>query len=175
MSYLHIYDQKIDQSEADYLIDLFKSSNDYTIDQGREILCNPISDEISDFIRKYGKIALQHHLESGDINEIPYVADFLIIKNGVGSFCAPHRDEVSMRGKYSFTMMLYLNDDFNGGILEFPEINKAYKPKALTFLSFDSMLLHQVTMITSGSRYAVSIGFIYDKDVNRYPIERIEV
>lgn len=176
MSFIKVYDQKIDQAEADYFINLFESKQGrYITDQGRAILCNPEDEASRSFILKYSEIALRHHLSNGDIDRVPYVTDFLVIKNGPGSFCRPHRDESPTRGRDVFTIMFYLNEDFDGGLLDFPEEKYTYTPKSLTMISFDAMLLHQVTTVTSGTRYAASIGFTYDEHVGKYPMEKMEI
>jgi hypothetical protein len=175
MSFIKLFDQQIDQSEADYFINLFKNGNKFLRDQGREILCNPEDEVSKNFIRKYSEIVLKYHLSNGDLDHVPYITDFLIIKSGPGSFCMPHTDQSPTRGKDVFTIMFYLNDDFDGGILQFPENDYSYDPKPLTFISFDAMLLHQVTMVTKGVRYALSIGFTDDEEVDKYPMEKMEI
>lgn len=50
--------------------------------------------------------------------------------------------------------LLYLNDDYEGGLLQFPNENVSLKPKKGTFICFigDDTLPHEVTKITSGHR-----------------------
>lgn len=63
--------------------------------------------------------------------------------------------------KYSF--LIYLNDynkDFTGGLLNFPDLNFQYKPKAgdIIFFIGDEDHLHEVTEVLSGDRYTI-FGF----------------
>lgn len=50
--------------------------------------------------------------------------------------------------------LLYLTDDYEGGLLQFPEHGISLKPKKGTFICFigDDTLPHEVTEVTSGNR-----------------------
>jgi predicted 2-oxoglutarate/Fe(II)-dependent dioxygenase YbiX len=51
---------------------------------------------------------------------------------------------------------MYLNDDYDGGILEFPKIGLELKPKEGDIIFFPSQVpfFHQSTPITKGIKYA---------------------
>ena len=53
------------------------------------------------------------------------------------------------------TIILYLNDDYEGGELEFPDWCCTFKPKAGTLIAFPSYIefSHRVHPVTSGQRY----------------------
>jgi len=55
------------------------------------------------------------------------------------------------------TVMIYLNDDFSGGEIEFPQHDIKHKPTAGDVLIFpgNAAFLHQVQPILSGERYAL--------------------
>jgi predicted 2-oxoglutarate/Fe(II)-dependent dioxygenase YbiX len=55
------------------------------------------------------------------------------------------------------TILLYLNDDYEGGELEFPDWSCKFKPKAGTLIAFPSYIefSHQVRPVTSGKRYTL--------------------
>lgn len=55
------------------------------------------------------------------------------------------------------SMLLYLNDDFEGGELTFSKFNYQLKPKAGTVVLFpsDHRYIHQAEMVKSGVRYAI--------------------
>lgn len=55
------------------------------------------------------------------------------------------------------SLLLYLNDDFEGGLLSFPVFNWTYRPRAgdLLFFPSDSRFQHQAQPVTSGRRYAI--------------------
>jgi predicted 2-oxoglutarate/Fe(II)-dependent dioxygenase YbiX len=53
------------------------------------------------------------------------------------------------------TLLIYLNDDYEGGELEFPDWSCKFKPKAGTLIAFPSYIefSHKVHPVTSGKRY----------------------
>jgi hypothetical protein len=82
-----------------------------------------------------------------------------------GQYQRPHADkelhEGENRGKpnnfpyYDIAGLFYLNDDYEGGELYFPEQGLQFKPKrgAAYFFPGDMNYIHGVTEITSGIRY----------------------
>ena len=56
-----------------------------------------------------------------------------------------------------FSMLLYLNDEYTGGSINFTRFNYCYRPKKgdLLFFPSDHRYLHQAETVTSGVRYAV--------------------
>ena len=53
--------------------------------------------------------------------------------------------------------MVYLNDNYDGGELVFPEYNLSLNPKAGDIITFptNAMYLHAVNEIKSGTRYNI--------------------
>lgn len=58
-----------------------------------------------------------------------------------------------------YSSLIYLNDDYEGGELYFPEYDLYIKPEVGTLICFkgDENTLHGVKMVTSGVRYTVSL------------------
>jgi len=56
------------------------------------------------------------------------------------------------------SLLLYLNDDFTGGELEFPVFNYTYQPRPgdLLFFPSDFRYRHQANAVQSGVRYAIA-------------------
>jgi len=61
-----------------------------------------------------------------------------------------------------YTLCGYLNDDYEGGLLEFPEHNISLKPPAGSAIVFDSSELHQVTNLIDRHRYMWS-SFVHKR------------
>jgi Rps23 Pro-64 3,4-dihydroxylase Tpa1-like proline 4-hydroxylase len=60
-------------------------------------------------------------------------------------------------GNVIYTTVIYFNDDYNGGLLDFPELNITFKPSKGSLVIFNSSkdYVHGVTEIKKGStRYA---------------------
>lgn len=76
----------------------------------------------------------------------------------------PHRDN-STRGTAHrrFAVSINLNADFEGGDIQFPEYgSRAFKPPPGGAVVFSCSMLHAVTPVTHGRRYAF-LPFLYDE------------
>jgi peroxiredoxin/predicted 2-oxoglutarate/Fe(II)-dependent dioxygenase YbiX len=81
----------------------------------------------------------------------------------------PHRDNtVAATGHRRFAVSINLNDDFDGGSLVFPEYGpRMFRPQPGGALVFSCSLLHAVTPMRSGRRYAC-LPFMYDDEAARH-------
>jgi hypothetical protein len=59
------------------------------------------------------------------------------------------------------TLMVYLNDDFEGGETDFPEQNERIVPKIGTALWFQHMLLHSGSRVARGTKYVLRSDVLY--------------
>lgn len=81
-------------------------------------------------------------------------------KWNVGGNASPHADNSDKDGKPNpfetnkFVSLLYLNDDYKGGELYFPELGIEFQPSALSWIAFNGGIenLHGVKPITEGTR-----------------------
>jgi predicted 2-oxoglutarate/Fe(II)-dependent dioxygenase YbiX len=82
-------------------------------------------------------------------------------KWNVGGNASPHADNSELDGRPNafetnkFVSLLYLNDDYTGGELYFPDLDIEFKPKAQSWIAFNGGIenLHGVKPIKSGTRY----------------------
>lgn len=95
-----------------------------------------------------------------------------------GAYARPHSDNTDEHGKPTaferskYAGFIYLNDDFDGGILKFVQSGITIKPKTglLAVFSGGHENIHEVTMVTKGIRY--TLGSFWDnKDELDYPEE----
>ncbi|WP_166296080.1 2OG-Fe(II) oxygenase [Bradyrhizobium sp. 2S1] len=94
---------------------------------------------------------------------------------------APHRDNTTKGTAHRrFAVSINLNDDFDGGEICFPEYGpQSFKPPTGCAVVFSCSLLHAVSLVTRGKRYAF-LPFLYDqaaadiRDENRRFISREE-
>ena len=70
-----------------------------------------------------------------------------------------HRDTVPQYSHRVYGMSLLLNDDYEGGELEFPEYNIKLKPKANSAIIFPGTYSHKVLPVLSGKRMTI-ISFL---------------
>lgn len=73
----------------------------------------------------------------------------------------PHVD-IKM-GFKNFLVNLYINDNYDGGELFFPDHNVSYKPKAGDIVMYPGAFMHGVMPSSGGARYSLSWG-LSDKD-----------
>ena len=119
-------------------------------------------------------IASVHDLDPKIISKIGYHTQ----KWEPGAFARLHSDNTDAKGKSgAFTRsryagFLYLNDDFEGGLLKFPDQNIDIKPQVGMLAVFDGGFnnMHEVSMITSGVRYTIG-SFWDDREEDAYPQE----
>jgi len=109
-------------------------------------------------------VASIHNLDSKTISQIGYHTQ----KWEPGAYARLHSDNTDAQGKSgAFTRsryagFLYLNDNFEGGLLKFPDQNIEIKPKTGMLAVFDGGFnnMHEVSLIISGVRY--TIGSFWD-------------
>jgi len=82
---------------------------------------------------------------------------------------------------YDIAGLFYINDDYEGGELYFPEQDIQFKPKAgaAYFFPGDKNYIHGVTEITAGTRYTCPFFFTitkhFDKDGKEITMNPVEV
>lgn len=79
-----------------------------------------------------------------------------------GGYFRPHRDNTTDGTAHRrFAMSLFLNGDYEGGRLRFPEYGPhRYRPEAGGAVVFSCSLLHEATDVTAGRRF-VLLSFFY--------------
>jgi hypothetical protein len=83
-----------------------------------------------------------------------------------GGYFRPHRDNISKGTAHRrFALTVNLNpEDYDGGDLRFPEFSDLpYRTAAGAGIAFSCSLLHEVTPITRGRRFAF-LAFLYGED-----------
>ncbi len=75
-----------------------------------------------------------------------------------------HRDNTTAGTAHRrFAVTVNLNHDFDGGEISFPEFGpRSYKPPVGAALVFSCSMLHQVSPVTRGERFAF-LPFLYDE------------
>jgi hypothetical protein len=114
-----------------------------------------------------------HIVEIRDL-DIPIFADTLqIVRWLPGNEQHPHADSENVDGSphpypwRSHASIVYLNDDYEGGSIYFPQHDLELSPKPGTMVTFPGTAeyMHGVNKITAGERY--SIASFWTFDVNR--------
>lgn len=79
-------------------------------------------------------------------------------KYSLGSHIRPHKDTGSFDTSRLVTLVLYLNDNYSGGELYFPDLQMSMRPDTGSIIAFYSEFRHGVMKIVNGYRYCV-VGF----------------
>lgn len=95
-----------------------------------------------------------------------------------GAYARVHSDNTDEHGnsgpftRSRYAAFLYLNDNFEGGLLRFPKQNIEIAPKVGMLAAFDGGFnnMHEVTLIKSGVRYTIG-SFWDDREEDAYPQE----
>lgn len=95
-----------------------------------------------------------------------------------GAYARAHSDNTDEHGNFGafersrYASFLYLNDDFDGGILRFVGQDIEIKPETGLLASFSGGFenMHEVTLLTKGVRYTIG-SFWDDRDESAYSEE----
>jgi hypothetical protein len=119
-------------------------------------------------------VASVHDLDPKIISQIGYHTQ----KWEPGAYARKHSDNTDEHGnsgaftRSRYAAFLYLNDNFEGGLLQFPDQNLDIKPQVGMLAAFDGGFnnMHEVSLITSGVRYTLG-SFWDDREEDAYPQE----
>jgi len=84
-----------------------------------------------------------------------------IVRYPVGGKFVPHSDANKLKAYRALSIVLYLNDDYEGGKTSFPLLNYACSPKAGRVLVFNSQLLHAGDPVLSGEKFIIVLWAFY--------------
>ncbi len=195
---IFLYEDFITEEECKKAIELFKKNEEVDPDYWKPISFyesysasyprdnDPILEEVglsstwfSDIERRFKESAAE--LAGKEVEQMSKIS-FHTQRWLPGAFAPKHSDNTSNDGKYgAFTRsryagFLYLNDDFEGGLLNF-DADHGQKPmtvvpKAGSFLIFHGghKNMHEVTVVKKGARYTLG-SFWDDREEEDYPQE----
>jgi len=146
------------------------------LDNDEEVISLGLSPTIFSDIEKAmpEAIASVHDLEPKTICKIGYHTQ----KWEPGAYARMHSDNTDAEGnsgaftRSRYAGFLYLNDNFKGGLLRFPNQNIEIKPEIGMLAVFDGGFnnMHEVSLIESGVRYTIG-SFWDDREESDYPQE----
>ncbi len=84
-------------------------------------------------------------------------------------FMWPHTDggNPDDQRKIVFGVAIYLNDDFKGGELIYPDLGLSVTPKAGSMVIHDASLKHQVFPVVDGQRYSITT-FVFGNELTKF-------
>lgn len=104
--------------------------------------------------------AIEKYMFLGHMEKMEPKKDFITVSKMLpGSNMGQHKDDLEENSD-NFIAMFYINDNFSGGELFFPEINFLYKPVAGDIISYPAKMLHEVKETSGNERYSIGYGFM---------------
>lgn len=160
---------------TDDLNNLIRSGEylDMTQNKKFDLYIRKVIDKVlSSVIKKYvGEVKSFYYSYGDSINYYHYQA----LKYTKNDYFKNHHDHYAETVNYSrlLSVCIYLNEDYEGGELEFPSIKKTFKFKTGDVIIFPSnwMFYHGVTPITVGNRYSITVWA--GIDINKFSNEEI--
>lgn len=90
-------------------------------------------------------------------NMVPKKEFITVSKLEPGNSMAEHIDDDQINSN-NFICMAYLNDNYEGGELSFPDLGISYKPRSGDVIIYQAKEKHMVTELISGTRYSIGYG-----------------
>ena len=84
-------------------------------------------------------------------------------------FMSSHADggEPGSKQKIIFGLAMYLNDEFSGGELNYPDLDIKIKPKKYSLVVHNAQIQHAVLPVTHGTRYSIT-AFIFGDNTTKF-------
>jgi hypothetical protein len=167
MDKIKIIENFISNEDCDFAVsyynDLLAKNKFNKIADGRLLIPNTTLDFPVDLVLKY--IPKINELYNSKF----YIRDILLSIYSEGARLDPHIDYEDPALKDSIGLVLYLNDDFEGGKIYFSNFSFTYTPKKGSIIIFpcnDLEYKHGVLPITSGFRYTMPIELTKEKELS---------
>lgn len=129
--------------------------------------------EIIDKIKFYSDKTLKEFYDLYK-DEILYTSAFWMAELGKDTKLPFHSDNHYMSEHLYRSCVIYLNDDYEGGYIRFKDIPLTYKPKKFSAVFFKSDMVHEITQIKNGIRFALPIWASIDEKWNIFSDSPVE-
>jgi hypothetical protein len=104
------------------------------------------------------EMCYERYMDAHKIDKSKYnleTSNIPVKKWQVGASMGPHADGYDGDASLAFSLVCYLNEDYEGGEISFPKHNITIKPKKGSLIMFPSQnpFIHEVKPIINGDRY----------------------
>lgn len=106
--------------------------------------------------------AVIDYLSKNNLKNMYHKKQIMLISKMIPGPGMPDHIDTPLDKTNHFLCMMYLNSDFDGGEIVFPNLNISYKPQAGDILIYKANILHGVKELVSGVRYSVAYGLTDD-------------
>lgn len=150
------------------LIDNYNKEKQLKLFKNNPKVCiAPMTDDTILLLKKYSKLVNEKHKELRNLDKEVYTSETYLSFWQTGSEAGLHNDNHEGFEWLEFSTLLYLNDDYEGGEIHFPEYDFLHKPKKGDALFFKCSRLedaHEVKTVKSGQRYTIAMWHCTDKE-----------
>lgn len=131
-------------------------SRNANVNENMKLINNKCYDLVASALHKYKEIfKIEQEIKNAEF--------YGLLRYSVGEQYGFHYDG-GTESKRSISVLIYLNDDYEGGEIEFPNFNLKFKPKAGTLVLFPSNYAygHIAHPVTSGTKYVI-VTWLHDR------------
>jgi hypothetical protein len=166
---IKVLEDLLSKEECEYIISLMKKGKVSVFRESKGARILEESEEVNKVLRKYSDILTEaHRAEYGFYPQIYTTQAFVTawIENG---YAGLHMDNPrhGSDGFIQFSSIIYLNEDYEGGEIEFPNQKFKYKAKsgsAVIFPSAGTEMVHRINQVKNGTRYTMAFWHSSRKD-----------
>jgi predicted 2-oxoglutarate/Fe(II)-dependent dioxygenase YbiX len=98
--------------------------------------------------------AARHYASVANVPVPKYITRNIDIRvYATGQELGPHTDTNHEGPATTHSLVIYLNDDYEGGEIHFPKLNLTIKPMAGTIVAFPATTLHESRPVTKGNKW----------------------
>lgn len=118
-----------------------------------------LPEEITEILNRVFELVYKKSVELYDVALNPFHKSALhLVKFVKGFYLVPHVDTLSHEGNH-IASVYYINDDYTGGEINFPDHNLEIKPKPNSLIIFpgNESYLHEVREIVDNDRYSSAL------------------
>jgi hypothetical protein len=110
---------------------------------------------LDELLNKVVDKLVQEYAKTYEINDLHPLHNWLLMQYLKGDYFKVHKDDLPDVVR-TVSVIVYLNDSYTGGEIEFPEFNISFKPKVWDVLIFPSAFAyrHGVLPVSDGVRYS---------------------
>lgn len=120
--------------------------------------------QIRNILSQKANIAINLFRKKYSMDQIDKNHQWILLNYGEGDYFKYHNDDCFTHPR-SLSIVIYLNDNYEGGEITFRFFNVSYKPRSGDILLFSSAFpyMHEVKPITKGYRNAAVTWYSYAK------------
>jgi len=119
----------------------------------------------SEFL-KYALPAISTYIEINNLNNMFLIKNYIVVSKLEKNLSMPiHKDNFNIDANH-FLCTMYINDNYHGGELHFPEHSITYKPKNGDIVFYRGHMLHEV-LPANDTRYSITVALAnsYDRKI----------